>query len=94
MAIEVREGQAAAARQMAQGAAASSRITAALCVCVRARANLRPNLETTSGEEIPCPDLSLTKHRFSVDLPILEIVRTNIRLYMQCAQILLKANLV
>ena len=35
MAIEVREGQAAAARQMAQGAAASSRNTAVLCVCAR-----------------------------------------------------------
>ena len=35
MAIEVREGQAAAARQMAQGAAASSRITDVLCVCAR-----------------------------------------------------------
>ena len=34
-AIEVREGQAAAARQMAQGPAASSRITAVLCVCAR-----------------------------------------------------------
>ena len=34
MAIEVREDQAAAARQMAQGAAASSRITV-LCVCAR-----------------------------------------------------------
>ena len=29
------------------------------CACVRAGANLRPSLETTSGEEIPCPDLSL-----------------------------------
>ena len=35
MAIEVREGQAAAARQMAQGVAASSRITAVLRVCAR-----------------------------------------------------------
>ena len=61
MAIEVREGQAAAARQMAEGSAASSRITAVLCVCacVRAAANSRSNLETTSGEEIPCPHLSL-----------------------------------
>ena len=47
-AIEVCKGQAAAARQMAQGAAASLRITAVLCVC--ARAKLRPNLETISGE--------------------------------------------
>ena len=35
MVIEVREGQAAAARRMAQGAAAYSRIAAVLCVCVR-----------------------------------------------------------
>ena len=35
MAIEVREGQAAAARQMTQGAAASSRFTGVLCVCAR-----------------------------------------------------------
>ena len=35
MAIEVREGQAAAARQMAQGAAASSRISAVSCVYAR-----------------------------------------------------------
>ena len=35
MAIEVREGQAAAARQLAQGAAASSRNTAVLCVGAR-----------------------------------------------------------
>ena len=35
MAIEVREGQAAAAQQMARGAAASWRITAVLCVCAR-----------------------------------------------------------
>ena len=28
------------------------------CSCVRAGANLRPNLETTPGEEIPCPDLT------------------------------------
>ena len=27
------------------------------CACVRAGAILRPNLDTTSGEEIPCPDL-------------------------------------
>ena len=33
MAIEVREGEAAAARQMAQEAAASSRNTAVLCAC-------------------------------------------------------------
>ena len=26
------------------------------CACVHAGANSRPNLETTSGEEIPCPD--------------------------------------
>ena len=35
-----------------------------------------------------------TKHPFSVDFPILELVRTNIRFHMQCSQILLKANLV
>ena len=35
MAIEVREGQAAAARQMAQGAAATSRITSVVCTCER-----------------------------------------------------------
>ena len=33
------------------------------CACVRAGANLRPNHETTSGEEIPCPDLSLRSGR-------------------------------
>ena len=33
------------------------------CACVRAGANLRPNLETTSGEEIPCRDLSLRSGR-------------------------------
>ena len=59
IAIEVREGRAAAARQMAQGAAAFSRI---FC-CVRAGANLPPNLETTSGEEISRPDLSLRSGR-------------------------------
>ena len=35
MAIEVREGLGTAARQMAQGAATSSRITAVVCVCAR-----------------------------------------------------------
>ena len=35
MAIEVHEGQAAVARQMAQAAALSSRITAVMCVCAR-----------------------------------------------------------
>ena len=42
------------------------RIFANCCYSVRgcARgANLRPNLETTSGEEIPCPDLSLRSGR-------------------------------
>ena len=33
MAIELRESQAAAAGQMAQGAAVSSRVIAVLCVC-------------------------------------------------------------
>ena len=33
------------------------------CACVRVGANLRPNLETISGEEIPCPDLSLRSGR-------------------------------
>ena len=33
------------------------------CACVRAGANLRPNLETTSEEEIPCPYLSLRSGR-------------------------------
>ena len=33
------------------------------CACVRGGANLRPNPETTSGEEIPCPDLSLRSGR-------------------------------
>ena len=33
------------------------------CACVRAGANLRPNLETASGEEIPRPDLSLGSGR-------------------------------
>ena len=33
------------------------------CACVRAGANLRPNLETTSEEEIPCPCLSLRSGR-------------------------------
>ena len=56
-------------------------------VRVCAGANLRPpNLDTTSGEEIPCPDL---RNPFPMDFPILEIVITNIRLYMQCTQILL-----
>ena len=62
------------------------------CTCVRAGAKLRPNLETTSGEEIPCPDLRLRSGRnipFSVDFPILVIVRASIRLHMQCTQILL-----
>ena len=49
MAIEVHEGQAAAARQMAQGAAASSRITTC-SVSVRTEANFgltsRQHLET------------------------------------------------
>ena len=34
-----------------------------LCACVRAGATLRPNLETTPEEEIPCPDLSLRSGR-------------------------------
>ena len=63
MAIEVREDQAAPARQMAQGAAASSRITAVLCVCAPGGGFWRPNLGTTSGEEIPCPDLRLGSGR-------------------------------
>ena len=41
-----------------QGSATSSRITAVLCVCARG-GKFGPNLETTSGEEISCPDLSL-----------------------------------
>ena len=32
------------------------------CACVRAGANLRPN-STTSGEEMPCPDLRLRSGR-------------------------------
>ena len=56
VAIEVREGQAAAAWRIAQGAAASSRIIAVMAR-VRAEANLRSNLETTFREEIPCLDL-------------------------------------
>ena len=36
------------------------------CASVRAGANLRPILETTSGEEIPCPDLSLRWGRNTV----------------------------
>ena len=66
MAIEVREGQAAAAWRMAQGAAASSRVTAVQCVCARGgklAAYPLPTLETTSGEEIPCLDLSLRSGR-------------------------------
>ena len=92
MAIEVREGQVAAAPQIAQVAAASSRN---YCCSMRVSArgaNLRPNLETTSGEEIPCPDLRLDRdetHPFSVYFLILEVVRTIIRLHMQCTQILL-----
>ena len=33
------------------------------CACVRAGANLRPNLETTSGEEIHCLNLRLRSGR-------------------------------
>ena len=71
------------------------RIFANYCCSVRVSArgaNLRPNLETTSGEEIPCPDLRLDRdetHPFSVYFLILEVVRTIIRLHMQCTQILL-----
>ena len=56
MALEVRKGQAAAARQMAHGAAASLRITV---LCVRAVEKMRANRETTSRKEIPRPDLRL-----------------------------------
>ena len=56
MAIEVRKGQAAAARQMGQGLP-HLRAFLMFCACVRAGANLPPTLETTSGEETPCPDL-------------------------------------
>ena len=81
MSIEVREGQAAAARQMAQGAAASSPITAVLCVCVR-------------GGKVAYPrDDIWGRNTFPVYFPILEIVTTNIRLHMQRTQILLQANL-
>ena len=87
MAIEVGEGQTAAARQIAQGAAASSRV---FCACVRAGENLRPNLETTFGEEILCPDLRLRSGRNTPFWWIFrswKIVRTNIRLHLQCTQI-------
>ena len=77
MAIEVCEGQAAAAPQMAQGAAASSRIAAVLCVCARGgkfAAELdniwRRNALSRSQAEIG------TKHPFSVDFPILELSET------------------
>ena len=33
------------------------------CACVRAGAKLQPNLETKSGEEIPCPEFSLRSGR-------------------------------
>ena len=71
MAIEVRQGQAAAARQMAHGAAASLRITAVLCVCARGgkTKKIPPKLETTSGEEIPCPGLSLRLGRSGRNTP-------------------------
>ena len=91
MAIEVREGQAAAAPQMARGAAAPSRFTAVLCVCARGgkfAASPRENIWRRNTLSRSRPEIG-TKHAFSVDFPILEIVRTNIRLHMQCTQILL-----
>ena len=72
MAIELREGQAAAARQMIQEAAASSPMTAVPCVCAGAKSRLTSgqHLESNSrltslkiSYKIPCPDLSLRSGR-------------------------------
>ena len=49
--------KAAAARQCPRGLP-HLRELLLLCACMPAGENLRPDLETTSGEEIPCPDLS------------------------------------
>ena len=60
MTIEVSEGHVAAARQMARGTAASLGITAVMCMqYVPGTAILRRNLEATSGEELPRPDLRM-----------------------------------
>lgn len=53
--IEEREGKAAVARKMTQGAAASSPSTAVLFV--RAGARCWPDFEKPSEEEMPCPGL-------------------------------------
>ena len=63
------------------------------CVCARG-GKLRPNLETTSGEEKPCPDLSLRSGRntpffFGGFFDLAKFVRTNVCLHMQCTQNLL-----
>ena len=55
--------------------------------CVRAGANLRPNLEKHLEKYLVPIYLSLRlrrKHPFSVDFPILQIFRTDVRLHMQC----------
>ena len=83
MTVEVSEGQAAAARQMANGAAASSeivRVCARGQICGLSPRHLENKYLSRSQPEIP------PKHRFSVDFPILEIVKTNSRLNMQCTR--------
>ena len=83
MAVEMHEGQAAAARQMAHRAAASSRITAVPCVCARGGKiadYTRDNMWRRTTLSRSQPDIG-TRHSFSVDFSIIEIVRTNIRLH-------------
>ena len=100
MPIEVREGRAVAARQIDQGAAASSRFAAVLCVCVRGgkfaaqppdkiwRRDLLSRSQAEIGPKHPAeigpkhPAEIGRKHPSSVDFPILEVVRINIRLHI------------
>ena len=62
--------------------------------CVRVGEKLRANPEATSGEGLNCPDLRLRSGRNTPFrwIFLLEIVKTDIRLHMQCTQIFLSVN--
>lgn len=95
VAITAREGQSAAARPMAQEDVTYLR-TYCCWVCVHVRVGqTRPNQarplnniwRRTTLSRSP-PEIG-TKHPFLVDFPILEMVRTNVRLHLQCTHIFL-----
>ena len=83
MAIEVREVKRQLLGKLPRGLP-HLRELLLFCACVRAAANLQPNLETTCGEEIPCPDLRLRSGRNTPFRCIFRSwkFRTNIRLHI------------